>query len=70
MDNRFLRAGSTLYLPVNVPGALVSFADPHAAQGDGEVCGTAIETSCTAHASNNAHNQGYGDAMKYVINYK
>ena len=48
MDNRFLRAGSTLYLPVNVPGALVSFADPHAAQGDGEVCGTAIETSCTA----------------------
>ncbi|MCL4310846.1 MAG: acetamidase/formamidase family protein [Candidatus Thermoplasmatota archaeon] len=48
MDNRFLRAGSTLYLPVNVPGALISFSDPHATQGDGEVCGTAIETSCTA----------------------
>ena len=48
MDNRFLRAGSTLYLPVNVPGALISFSDPHVTQGDGEVCGTAIETSCTA----------------------
>jgi acetamidase/formamidase len=48
MDNKFLRAGSVLYLPVNVDGALVSFADPHAAQGDGEICGTAIETSCTA----------------------
>ncbi|MCL4453944.1 acetamidase/formamidase family protein [Ferroplasma sp.] len=48
MDNRFLKEGSVLYLPVNVDGALVSFADPHAAQGDGEVCGTAIETSCEA----------------------
>ncbi|WMT51882.1 MAG: acetamidase/formamidase family protein [Ferroplasma sp.] len=48
MDNRFLKEGSVLYLPVNVEGALVSFADPHAAQGDGEVCGTAIETSCEA----------------------
>ena len=48
MDNRFLKEGSVLYLPVNVDGALVSFADPHAAQGDGEVCGAAIETSCEA----------------------
>lgn len=48
MDNKFLGAGSVLYLPVNVNGALLSFADPHASQGDGEVCGTAIETSCTA----------------------
>ncbi|WP_337861168.1 acetamidase/formamidase family protein [Ferroplasma sp.] len=47
MDNKHLHAGSVLYLPVNVKGALVSFSDPHAAQGDGEVCGTAIETSCT-----------------------
>ncbi len=45
MDNRLLRAGSNLFLPVNVKGALLSFADPHGAQGDGEVCGTAIETS-------------------------
>ena len=48
MDNRHLKKGSVLYLPVNVPGALVSFADPHALQGDGEVTGTAVETSCEA----------------------
>ncbi|KAK3319354.1 hypothetical protein B0H66DRAFT_267508 [Apodospora peruviana] len=46
MDCRDLsRKGSTLYLPVNVPGALFSCGDGHAAQGDGEVCGTAIETT-------------------------
>jgi acetamidase/formamidase len=37
--------GTTLYLPVGVEGALFSLGDTHAAQGDGEVCGTAIETS-------------------------
>ncbi|MEM3676411.1 MAG: acetamidase/formamidase family protein [Thermoplasmataceae archaeon] len=46
MDNKLNRESSVLYLPVNVEGALVSFADPHALQGDGEVCGTAMETSC------------------------
>lgn len=40
--------GATLYLPVNVPGALFSCGDGHAAQGDGEVCGTAIETPMKA----------------------
>ena len=40
--------GSTLYLPVKVAGALFSCGDGHAAQGDGEVCGTAIETSMNA----------------------
>jgi acetamidase/formamidase len=45
MDNRLLRGGSHLFLPVSREGGLVSFADPHASQGDGEVCGTAIETS-------------------------
>ncbi|MDS0256546.1 acetamidase/formamidase family protein [Thermoplasmatales archaeon AK] len=49
MDNRLNRESSVLYLPVNVKGALVSFADPHALQGDGEVCGTAMETSCNCH---------------------
>ncbi len=38
-----LRAGSTLYLPVQVPGALLSLGDVHAAMGDGEVAGTALE---------------------------
>lgn len=45
MDNRDLGAGSTLYLPVFNAGALVSFGDGHAAQGHGEVCVSAVETS-------------------------
>lgn len=44
LDIRDLAAGSTLYLPVEVAGALFSVGDTHAAQGDGEVCGTAIES--------------------------
>ena len=39
-----LAAGTELYLPVEVDGALFSVGDTHAAQGDGEVCGTAIES--------------------------
>ena len=45
LDNRELVAGSTLYIPVFVPGALFFIGDGHAAQGDGEVNQTAIETS-------------------------
>jgi acetamidase/formamidase len=45
MDNRELVAGSTLFIPVFVPGALFEVGDGHAAQGDGEVDQTAIETS-------------------------
>ena len=44
LDIRDLSAGTTLYLPVEVAGALFSVGDTHAAQGDGEVCGTAIES--------------------------
>lgn len=44
LDIRDLSAGTTLYLPVEVDGALFSVGDTHAAQGDGEVCGTAIES--------------------------
>ncbi len=44
MDIRDLAAGTELYLPVEVAGALFSIGDAHAAQGDGEVCGTAIES--------------------------
>jgi acetamidase/formamidase len=43
MDTRQLVAGTTLYLPVEVDGALFSCGDAHAAQGDGEVCVTGIE---------------------------
>ncbi len=45
LDNKELVAGSTLYIPVFVPGALFEVGDGHAAQGDGEVDQTAIETS-------------------------
>jgi acetamidase/formamidase len=45
MDNKELVAGSILYLPVQVSGALFSAGDAHAAQGDGEVNVTAIETA-------------------------
>jgi acetamidase/formamidase len=44
MDTKYLTKGARLFLPVEVPGALYSMGDGHAAQGDGEVCGTAIET--------------------------
>jgi acetamidase/formamidase len=44
MDTRQLTRGATLYLPVQVPGALFSCGDAHAAQGDGEVCVTGLES--------------------------
>ncbi len=47
IDCKELVAGSVLYLPVAVPGALLSVGDGHAAQGDGEVAGTAIECGMT-----------------------
>ena len=47
MDVKDLTIGSTLYLPVFHPGALFYTGDPHSAQGDGEVSGTAIEHSLT-----------------------
>ena len=43
MDARDLAEGTELYLPVEVAGALFSVGDGHATQGDGEVCGTALE---------------------------
>lgn len=62
MDIRHVTPGARLWLPVAVPGALFSLGDSHAAQGDGEVCGTAVECSATvtvrlhvAHARNLAY---------------
>jgi acetamidase/formamidase/AraC-like DNA-binding protein len=48
IDNWRLGAGASLFLPVGVPGGLLSLGDPHASQGDSELCGTAIECSMTA----------------------
>jgi acetamidase/formamidase len=50
IDCRELVAGATLFLPVCVPGALLYLGDGHAAQGDGEVGGTAIECPMTTEA--------------------
>jgi acetamidase/formamidase len=43
MDAADVRPGNTIYLPVNVPGAMLYVGDGHAAQGDAEVCGVAVE---------------------------
>lgn len=48
IDCKYITTGSTIYLPVKVAGALFSCGDGHAAQGDGEVCGSAIETPMKA----------------------
>ena len=48
IDCKELVAGTTLYLPIPADGAHFSAGDPHAAQGDGEVSGTAIETTAQA----------------------
>jgi acetamidase/formamidase len=48
IDARYITEGSTLWLPIWCEGALFSCGDPHAAQGDGEVCLTAIECDMRA----------------------
>ena len=48
VDNWRLGPGATMCYPVNVPGANLYVGDPHFAQGDGEICGTAIEASLNA----------------------
>src|SRR5499433_2811130 len=45
MDNHDLQPGTSLFLPVHAPGALISVGDGHAVQGDGEVGNSAVETS-------------------------
>ena len=55
LDIRQLVAGSRLYLPVDVPGALFSVGDLHFAQGDGEVCGTGIEVAGSVTVSFRVH---------------
>lgn len=45
MDTPEMRAGTTAYFGVNVPGAMLALGDGHARQGEGEVCGTAVEAA-------------------------
>jgi acetamidase/formamidase len=47
IDNWRIGKGAVMFYPVAVPGALFSVGDPHASQGDSELCGTAIECSLT-----------------------
>ena len=62
LDNKDLVAGSTLFVPVHVPGALVSIGDGHALQGHGEVTGTALETSLTGQIEVRLHK---GERLKW-----
>jgi acetamidase/formamidase len=62
LDFQKLQAGATLYLPVQVPGALFVTGDPHAAMGDGEVSGNALEASMTPTLQFILH-KGEGRAM-------
>jgi len=55
LDVKYLTEGSTLLLPIEVEGAYFSIGDGHAAQGDGEVCLTAIETPLTVTAKLTVH---------------
>lgn len=55
LDVKQMTAGTRLFIPVGVPGALFSCGDAHFAQGDGEVCGTAIEMQGTFHGSFAVH---------------
>lgn len=64
MDNRLLVAGTTLFLPVHAPGALLEVGDGHAAQGNGEVDITALETSLTGTLQLILHKKGEGAAIE------
>jgi formamidase len=57
VDIKQLTAGTSLFIPVYAPGALFSAGDAHFAQGDGEVCGTAIEMGATLHVRFKIHKQ-------------
>jgi acetamidase/formamidase/AraC-like DNA-binding protein len=67
LDNWRIAKGATVYLRVAVDGALLSVGDPHASQGDSELCGTAIECSLTGvfkvilHKAQDLHDQPFAD---------
>jgi acetamidase/formamidase len=66
IDCRELTAGSTLFLPVTVPGAYLFLGDGHAAQGDGEVGGTAIECGMTSRLTVDLLDAGPVDSVHAV----
>ena len=70
LDNWRAGPGTKLFLPVSVDGALFSVGDPHASQGDGEACGTAIECSLTGTFELVLHKrQAFGNSFLADLNY-
>lgn len=67
LDIKHLRTGTRLLLPVGVEGALFSVGDTHAAMGDGEVCGTAIEAPMTIAVRLNVRRDMTIAAPQYVV---
>jgi acetamidase/formamidase len=67
MDTKYLREGTTLLLPVGVEGALFSVGDTHAAMGDGEVCGTAVEAPMDIAVRLTVRKDLSIDAPQYVL---
>jgi acetamidase/formamidase/AraC-like DNA-binding protein len=69
IDNWRLGVGGKLYLPVAVAGAMLSIGDPHAAQGDGEIGGTALECSLTGTLRLRLHPRASAGAMLRDLDY-
>lgn len=70
LDNWRLGKGARIFLPVSVPGALLSIGDPHASQGDAEIGGTAIECSLTGLFDITLHKSGANVSNGHVnFNY-
>jgi acetamidase/formamidase len=67
VDTRHLKRGTSLYLPVFRDGALFSCGDPHAAQGDGEVCVAAIETDMQATLRFRLHGGKSIKAPRFIV---
>ncbi len=67
MDIKHLRAGTTLLLPIGVQGALFSVGDTHAAMGDAEVCGTAVEAAMDITVRLDVRRDGELPAPQYAV---
>jgi acetamidase/formamidase len=67
LDTRQIGVGSRVYFPVEVQGALFGIGDGHAAQGDGEVCGSAIEVPMTTTIRLTVRKDLQLDCMEYEV---
>jgi len=67
MDSRYMGPGTTIFLPVEVEGALFGIGDPHAAQGDGEVAGAGIEAPMTITVRLTVRRDLHLESPEYVV---